>query len=90
MLVTLMLIHKIGGIAIDNLLSALDLHQIICEHTNFKEKKNPSLIGLIFCDQPNIMFDSAVRCMQCDFDLGELVSEFLSELHFFCFHLYKT
>ena len=25
------------GIAIDNLLSALDLHQIICEHTNFEE-----------------------------------------------------
>ena len=46
LLVTLMLIHKIDGlmaiqinnegIAIDNLLSALDLNQIICEPTNFE------------------------------------------------------
>ena len=49
------------GIAIDNLLSALDLNQIICEPTNFEEKKNPSCIDLIFCDQPNIIVDSGVR-----------------------------
>ena len=49
------------GIAIDNLLSALDLTQIICEHTNFEKKKKPSCIDLIFCDQPNIIVDSGVR-----------------------------
>ena len=49
------------GIAIDNLSSALDLNQIICEPTNFEEKKNPSCIDLIFCDQPNIIVDSGVR-----------------------------
>ena len=49
------------GIAIDNLLSALDLNQIICEPTNFEEKKNPSCIDLIFCDQPNIIVESGVR-----------------------------
>ena len=63
-----MLIHKIGGLmaiqimkVIDNLLSALDLNQIICEPTNFEEKKNPSCIDLIFCDQSNIIVDSGVR-----------------------------
>ena len=77
------------GIAIYNLLSALDLHQIIWEPTNFEENKKPYCIGLMFCDQPNIMVDRAVRCMQCDFHLREFVSELLSELYFFCFHLYK-
>ena len=45
------------GIAIDNLLSALDPNQIICEPTNFEEKRNRSCIDLIFCDQPNIIVD---------------------------------
>ena len=36
----------IQGIVIDNLLSALDLNQIICEPTNFEEEKNPSCIDL--------------------------------------------
>ena len=36
------------GIAIDNLLPALDLNQIICELTNYEEKENPSCIDLIF------------------------------------------
>ena len=49
------------GIATDNLLSALDLNQIICEPTNSEEKKNPCCIDLIFCDQPNIIVDSDVR-----------------------------
>ena len=49
------------GIAIDNLLSALNLNQIMCEPTNFEEKKNPLCIDLIFCDQPNIIVDSGVR-----------------------------
>ena len=49
------------GIAIDNLSSALDLNQIICEPTNFEENKNPSHIDLIFCDQPNIIVGSCVR-----------------------------
>ena len=46
---------NIEGIPIDSLLSALDLNQIICEPTNFEEKKNPSCIDLIFFDQPNII-----------------------------------
>ena len=47
------------GIVIDNLLSALDLNQIICEPKHFEEKINPSCIDLIFCDQPNIIVDSS-------------------------------
>ena len=49
------------GIAIDNLSSALDLNQIICEPTKFEENQNPSCIDSIFSDQPNIIVDSGVR-----------------------------
>ena len=42
--------------AIDNLSSALDLNQIICEPTNFEENKNSSCI-----DQPNKIVGSGVR-----------------------------
>ena len=49
------------GIAIENLSSALDLNQIICEPTNFEEKQNLSCIDLIFCDQPNIIVGSGVQ-----------------------------
>ena len=45
----------------DNLSSALDFNQIICEPTNFEENKNPSCIDLIFCVQPNIIVGSGVR-----------------------------
>ena len=43
------------GFALDNLLSTLDLSQLISEPTNFEENKSPSCIDLVICDQPNVV-----------------------------------
>ena len=49
------------GFSIENLLSSLDLTQLIREPTNFEENKSPSCIDLIICDQSNIVMESGVR-----------------------------
>ena len=49
------------GFALDNLLSTLDLSQLICEPTNFEDNKSPSCIDLIISDQPNVVMESGVR-----------------------------
>ena len=49
------------GFALDNLLSTLDLRQLINEPTNFEENKSPSCIDLVICDQPNVVIESGVR-----------------------------
>ena len=49
------------GFEFDNLLSSLDLSQLISEPTNFEENKLPSSIDLIICDQPNVALESGVR-----------------------------
>ena len=49
------------GFAIDELLSTLDLKQLIREPTNFEDNKSPSCIDLIICDQPNVVMESGVR-----------------------------
>ena len=48
------------GIALDNLLTTLDLSQPISGHTNFEDNKSLSCIDLI-CDQPNVVMESGVR-----------------------------
>ena len=44
------------GVVIEDLFTSLGLHQLICE-TN----KNPSCIGLVVIDQPNLVLDSGTR-----------------------------
>ena len=48
-------------LALDNLLTTLDLSQLISEPTNFEENKSPSCIGLIVCYQPNVVMGNGVR-----------------------------
>ena len=49
------------GTQLDNLFSDLNLTQIICEPTHFRENCEPTCIDLIITDQPNLVIDSAVR-----------------------------
>ena len=49
------------GIRIEELLASLDLHQLICEPTNFGPNKNPTCIDLIITDQPNLILDCGTR-----------------------------
>ena len=49
-----------AGLALDNLLTALDMSQLISEPTNFEDNKSPSCIDLIICDQPNVVMESGV------------------------------
>ena len=49
------------GFEFDNLISSLDLFQLISESTNFEENKLPSCIDLIICDQSNVAMESGVR-----------------------------
>ena len=49
------------GKEIENLISSLNLHQVISEPTNFEPNKNPSCIDLIITDQPNLILDCGTR-----------------------------
>ena len=49
------------GMEIENLLTSLDLSQIISEPTNFEPNKNPSCIDLIITDQPNLILSCGTR-----------------------------
>ena len=49
------------GRELEELLSSLNLSQIISEPTNFTPNKNPSCIDLIITDQPNLVLDSGTR-----------------------------
>ena len=46
---------------IENLLTSLDLSQLISEPTNFEPNKNPSCIDLIITDQPNLILSCGTR-----------------------------
>ena len=49
------------GKDIEELLSSLNLSQMISEPTNFTPGKNPSCIDLIITDQPNLLLDYGTR-----------------------------
>ena len=49
------------GKEIEELLTSLNLSQIILEPTNFLPGKRPSCIDLIVSDQPNLILDSGTR-----------------------------
>ena len=49
------------GMEIENLLTSLDLSQIISEPTNFEPNKNPSCIDLIITDQSNLILSCGTR-----------------------------
>ena len=49
------------GKKIEELLSELNLSQVISEPTNFTPGKNPSCIDLLITDQPNIILNSGTR-----------------------------
>ena len=49
------------GREIEDLLTSLNLSQIISEPTNFTPNKRPSCIDLIATDQPNLVLDSGCR-----------------------------
>ena len=49
------------GMEIENLLTSLNLSQLISEPTNFEPHKNPSCIDLIITDQPNLVLNSGTR-----------------------------
>ena len=47
----------VEGRDIENLISLLNLSQLISEPTNFEPNKNPSCIDLVITDQPNLVLD---------------------------------
>lgn len=49
------------GIHLANMISDLNMTQIISEPTHFRENSKPSCIDLIISDQPNLILDSGVR-----------------------------
>ena len=49
------------GRELETTFTALGLHQMIREPTNFEENKNPTCIDLILTDQPNLVIDSGTR-----------------------------
>ena len=49
------------GIQLDNTFSDLNLTQLICEPTHFREHCIPSCIDLTITDQPNLVLESGVR-----------------------------
>ena len=49
------------GREIEDLLTSLNLSQIIAEPTNFTPNKRPTCIDLIVTDQPNLVLDSGCR-----------------------------
>ena len=49
------------GREIDDLLTSLNLYQVISEPTNFEPNKNSSCIDLVITDQPNLILDSGTR-----------------------------
>ena len=51
----------VEGREIENLISSLNLSQLIFEPTNFEPNKNPSCIDLVKTDQPNLVLDSGTR-----------------------------
>ena len=61
--------HSFGGLMattskgseIEELITKLGLSQLTSEPTNFEPHMNPSCIGLVLTDQPNIILDSGTR-----------------------------
>ena len=51
----------VEGRDIENLISSLNLSQLISEPTYFEPNKNPSCIDLVITDQPNLVLDSGTR-----------------------------
>ena len=51
----------VEGREIENLISSLNLSQLISEPTNFEPNKNPSCIDLVITDQPNLVLDNGTR-----------------------------
>ena len=49
------------GREIENLISSLNLSQLISEPTNFEPNKNPSCIDLVITDRPNLVLDCGTR-----------------------------
>ena len=49
------------GREIENLISPLNLSQLISEPTNFAPNKNPSCIDLVETDQPKLVLDCGTR-----------------------------
>ena len=49
------------GREIENLISSLNLFQLISEPTNFEPNKNPTCIDLVIADQPNLVLDCETR-----------------------------
>ena len=49
------------GREIENLISSLNLSQLISEPTNFEPNKNPSCIDLVITDQPYLVLDCGTR-----------------------------
>ena len=49
------------GMEMENLLTSLDLFQIVSEPTNFEANKNPSCIDLIITDQHNLILSCGTR-----------------------------
>ena len=69
LLMILMATHSSGGLMattsegreIENLISSLNLSQLISEPTNFEPNKNLSCIDLVTTDQPNLVHDCGTR-----------------------------
>ena len=49
------------GKKLEEMISNLNLSQVISEPTNFTPNKNPSCIDLLITDQPNLILDSGTR-----------------------------
>ena len=49
------------GREIENLMSSLNLSQMISQPTNFEPNKNPSCIDLVITGQPNLVLDCGTR-----------------------------
>ena len=50
------------GREIENLISSLNLSQLISEPTNFEPNKYPSCIALVITDQPNLVPNLVLDC----------------------------
>ena len=55
------------GRQIENLMSSLNLSQLIVEQTNFESNKNPSCIDLALTDQPNLELNCGTRASLASF-----------------------
>ena len=51
----------VEGREIENLISSLNLSQLISEPTNFEKNKYPSCVDLVITDQPHLELDCGTR-----------------------------